>query len=72
MVQHHILRLLLYRRYTMKRPPRSSHLIPLDILLWCYLKSRIYRSNSENLDELRSSIIQETALLPGEMIRNAV
>lgn len=60
------------RRGTIEWPPRSPDLSPLDFFLWGYLKDRVYRTNPENLDELRRRIIQETAVIPRDMIRNAV
>lgn len=60
------------RRGTIEWAPRSPDLTPLDFFLWGYLKARVYKTKPQNLDELRTRITNEAALIPREMIRNAV
>lgn len=60
------------RRGIIEWPPRSPDLAPLDFFLWGYLKDRVYRTNPQDLDELRRRIVEEAALIPREYIRNAV
>jgi len=60
------------RRGTIEWAPRSPDLAPLDYFLWGYLKDRVYKTNPQNLDELRHRIVQEVALIPRDVIRNAV
>lgn len=53
-------------------PPRSPDLTPLDFFLWGYLKTKVYRTPVQNLQELQTRIEQECALIEDEMIQNAV
>ncbi|EFN65149.1 hypothetical protein EAG_00038, partial [Camponotus floridanus] len=38
-------------------PPRSPDLSPLDFFLWGYLKSKVYKTNPRNLNNLRRRIV---------------
>lgn len=60
------------RRGTIEWPARSPDLTPLDYFYWGYLKDRVFRTKPQNLDELRQRIIDESALIPTEMIQNAI
>ena len=44
-------------------PPRSPDLTPLDFFLWGYLKSKVYQTPPENLDELELRIRREMNIL---------
>lgn len=39
-----------------KYPPRSPDLTPLDYFLWGYLKSKAFRNNPNNIDQLKTNI----------------
>lgn len=60
------------RRGEIEWPARSPDLTPLDYFLWGYLKSKVYQTKPNNLDELRNRILQEAALVDRNMIRTAV
>lgn len=47
-------------------PARSLH------LTWGYLKSKVYATKPQILDDLRRRILEEAALIPRDYIRNAV
>lgn len=51
------------RRGPIEWPARSPDLTPLDYFLWGYLKSKVYVTKPQNLDDLRQRIIDETALI---------
>lgn len=53
-------------------PPYSPDLTPCDFFLWGYLKSRIYRTQPEDLNELRRRIFQEFTELPQEMVNRSI
>ena len=59
------------RRGVIEWPARSD-LTPLDYFLWVYLKSKVYSTQPQSLDELHNRILQEATLIDREMIRNAV
>ena len=40
-------------------PPRSPDLTPCDFFLWGYLKSRVYQTPPQNLEDLRNRITAE-------------
>lgn len=60
------------RRGEIEWPARSPDLTPLDYFLWGYLKSKVYATKPNNLEELRNRIMQEAARIDGAMIRDAV
>ena len=60
------------RRGEIEWPARSPDLTPLDYFLWGFLKSRVYETKPNNLDELRNRILEEAALIDRDMIRRAV
>ena len=47
------------RFYDIEWPARSSDLFPLDILLWRYIKGRVYRENTTTLVQLKEAIQTE-------------
>ena len=49
-------------------PPRSPDLTPCDLLLWDYLKSRVYVTNPTNLQDLKNKIYHEIAALSPETL----
>ena len=51
---------------------RSPDLTPLDYFHWGYLKSKVYSTQPQSLDELQNRILQEATLIDREMIRNSV
>ena len=53
-------------------PPRSPDLTPCDFFLWGYLKSRVYQTPPQNLEDLRNRITAEVPSLPRNMVRRAV
>lgn len=40
-------------------PPRSPDLSPLDFFLWGYLKRTVYASRPRNIEQLKTSIINQ-------------
>lgn len=60
------------RRGTIEWPPRSPDLTPLDYFLWGYLKSKVYTTKPQNLDDLSHRILEEAASIPNDYIRSAV
>ena len=48
-------------------PARSPDLFLLDILLWGYLKGRVYRENPTTLDQLKEAVQIEIRLISPEM-----
>uniref|UniRef100_A0A915EH83 Transposase n=1 Tax=Ditylenchus dipsaci TaxID=166011 RepID=A0A915EH83_9BILA len=53
-------------------PPYSPDLTPCDFFLWGYLKSRIYRTQPADLNELRQRIVHEFENLPGDMVLRSI
>uniref|UniRef100_A0A915DJC0 Transposase n=1 Tax=Ditylenchus dipsaci TaxID=166011 RepID=A0A915DJC0_9BILA len=55
-------------------PPYSPDLTPCDFFLWGYLKSRIYRTQPANLNELRERIVNEFQfqVLPEAMVIRSI
>ena len=55
-------------------PPRSPDLTPCHFFLWGYLKSKVYTSPPQNINDLRARIIRECDALrqQEDMIRQAV
>lgn len=48
---------------TIAWPPRCPDLTPLDFFLWGYLKNRVYKNRSRNIDEIKQKIREEINLL---------
>lgn len=59
------------RRGAIEWPARSPDLTPLDYFLWGYVKSKVYTTKPQNLDELRARIIDEMDLIPPQMYQSA-
>ena len=55
-------------------PPRSPDLTPLDFFLWGYIKSKVYTTPPENLDDLEDRIRLHVNFLrqDRETVRRAV
>lgn len=52
--------------------PYSPDLTPCDFFLWGYIKSKVYRTQPESLEELQRRIEQVFAELPQEMVDRAI
>lgn len=53
-------------------PPRSPDLSPCDFFLWGFLKSKVYRTRPNNIDELKSRIRDAFAQVTDEMREKTV
>jgi hypothetical protein len=53
-------------------PPNSPDLTPCDFFLWGYLKSRVYHTQPADLDELRTRIEHEFAVMPQDMMQRSI
>jgi hypothetical protein len=53
-------------------PPRSPNLSVCDLLLWGYLKSRVYTTRPRTLDELKQRIEEEIRGIPAEMLQRSM
>lgn len=60
------------RRGPIEWPARSPDLSPLDYFLWGYLKSKVYVTKPQTVQDLRRRILDEAALIPRDYIRNAI
>lgn len=58
------------RRGPIEWPSRSPDLSPLDFFYWGLLKNNVYRNKSNNLEELRVKIVNESARITREMVLN--
>lgn len=58
------------RRGAIEWPPRSPDLTPLDFFLWGHLKSKIYATQPESLEELRRRIVEECRLITPQILQN--
>lgn len=58
------------RRGAIEWPARSPDLTPLDFFLWGHLKSQIYVSKPENVEELKERIRQEIRQISPEVLEN--
>ena len=56
------------RRGSVEWPPRSPDLTPLDFFLWGYLKSKVYQTRPQTLQELRQRIERICATVTVEML----
>lgn len=57
------------RRGAQEWPPRSPDLTPLDFFLWGYLKTEVYKTQPENIDDLKARITQTCRQIPRETFR---
>lgn len=53
----------------LKFPPRSPDLTPLDFFLWGTLKNIVYKTKSNNLDNLKQNIIDACNGISGDVLR---
>lgn len=53
-------------------PPRSPDLTPPDFFLWGYLKSKVYASKPQTIDELKANIRAEIIAIPPEMLEKVM
>jgi len=58
------------RRGAIEWPARSPDFSPLDFFLWGHLKSKIYATEPESLDDLRNRITNECQRITPDMLRN--
>lgn len=58
------------RRGPIEWPARSPDLTPLDFFLWGHLKSKIYKTQPQSLNDLRQRIIDECRAITPEMLHN--
>jgi len=50
----------------------AKDLTPCDFFLWGYLKSRVYRTQPADLNELRTRIEHEFAVMPQDMVQRSI
>ena len=58
------------RRGPIEWPARSPDLSPLDFFLWGHLKSKIYATQPESLQDLRNRITHECQQITPDILRN--
>nr|XP_018913457.1 PREDICTED: uncharacterized protein LOC109041542 [Bemisia tabaci] len=58
------------RRGAIEWPPRSPDLTPLDYFLWGHLKSKVYETAPQSIQELKQRIVDECAKITPEMLRD--
>ena len=58
------------RRGPLEWPARSPDLTPCDYFLWGYLKTRVYTTKPNNVDDLKARIRNEVRRITPQMIRN--
>lgn len=58
------------RRGAVEWPARSPDLTPLDFFFWGFLKTKVYETRPQNLDELRMRIENACRLVTPEMLEN--
>lgn len=58
------------RRGPTEWPARSPDLTPLDFFLWGHLKSKIYSTEPESLEDLRQRIVNECRQITPEHLQN--
>lgn len=63
---------LMSKRGDIDWPPRSPDLTPPDFFLWGYLKSKVYVSNPQTIDELKANIRVEIITIPPEMLEKVM
>lgn len=57
------------RRGEIEWPPRSPDLTPLDFFFWGFLKSRVYATNPETINDLQNRILEETTNITRNMLQ---
>jgi len=60
------------RRGTIEWPPRSPDLNPLDFFYWGYLKTKVYETRFENLEELREKIVNVSNSITPDFLTNVI
>ena len=63
---------VIWRNGSVKWPPRSCGLTPLDFFLWGHIKSLVYSNKPATLDDLKDNIQREIANVPVEMCARVV
>lgn len=58
------------RRGTIEWPARSPDLSPLDFFLWGYLKSKVYLTKPDNIEDLKQRIRNEVRQITPEVLQN--
>lgn len=58
------------RRGPIEWPARSPDLSPLDFFLWGHLKSMVYKTEPENIQDLRQRINHECRSIPRQVFQN--
>ncbi len=53
-------------------PANSPDLTPCDFFLWGYLKSRVYRTQPEDLQQLKARITHEFQQLPMDFVQRSI
>ena len=59
------------RQRTVQWPAKSPDPTPLDFL-WDYLKSKVYTTKPQDLDDLRQRVVDACAAIKPEMIRSSI
>jgi hypothetical protein len=49
-------------------PPRSPDITPLDFFLWGYIKSNVFRTPVNGLDDLKTCIRNAIKAIPADML----
>jgi hypothetical protein len=49
-------------------PSRSPDITPLDVFLWGYVKSNVFRTPVNGLDDLKSRIRNAISAIPADML----
>jgi hypothetical protein len=49
-------------------PPRSPDITPLDFFLWGYVKSNVFRTPVNRLDDLKTRIRNAISAIPKDML----
>ncbi|EFN89569.1 hypothetical protein EAI_06449, partial [Harpegnathos saltator] len=60
------------RRGTIECPSRSADLTPLDFFYWGYLKTKVYETRSENLEELWEKIVNVSNSITPDFLTNEI
>jgi len=60
------------RRGPVEWPPRSPDLTPLDFFLWGYLKSKVYISKPQNLEDLKDNIKEEISKIDPNTLQKVI
>lgn len=58
------------RRGPIEWPPRSPDLTPLDFFLWGHLKSVVFKTQPDSIEQLQQRIVQECRAISPETLEN--